>query len=254
MGAAMFLKAGGNIHFKCRLFTGVDEKNITVKPEYLVLDGQQRLTTLYQVFMSKKPVQTCLDTKRNKPIQRYYYLDMRKCLNPNEDRLDAIISVSEKKLITEDIGRNIKLDLSITENEYKNLMFPLNLAFSSESTDWMLGLLEYYRDSGENMLALYKDFKDKVIQRILDYQIPIIILDNELPKEAICQIFENVNTGGVPLTVFEHVTATLLLKKYAACGRNIKWNDSIQRQISPETRPMQGERIGQSDYRYKEVR
>ena len=77
----------------------------------------------------------------------------------------------------------------------------------------MLRLLEYYRDSGENMLALYKDFKDKVIQRILDYQIPIIILDNELPKEAICQIFENVNTGGVPLTVFEHVTATFAIEK-----------------------------------------
>ena len=216
MGAAMFLQAGGNIHFKCRLFTGVDD-NIKVNPTYLVLDGQQRLTTLYQVFMSKKPVQTCLDTKRNKPIQRYYYLDIRECLNPNADRLDAIISVSERKVITEDIGRNIKLDLSTTEKEYENLMFPLNLTFSSsESTDWMLGLLQHY-GSNAGILQLYKDFKDKVIQRILDYQIPIILLDNELPKEAVCQIFENVNTGGVPLTVFELVTAT-----FAADNHNLR--------------------------------
>lgn len=46
---------------------------------------------------------------------------------------------------------------------------------------------------------------------------PVIQLDKEPPKEAVCQIFENVNTGGVPLTVFELVTAT-----FAADGHELR--------------------------------
>jgi len=58
MGAAMFLANGGDsIRFKYRKFTGVDS-NLTTIPEWLVLDGQQRLTTLYQVFKCKTPVIT----------------------------------------------------------------------------------------------------------------------------------------------------------------------------------------------------
>ncbi len=40
------------------------------------------------------------------------------------------------------------------------------------------------------------------------YQIPVIEIGNDVPKEAVCQVFENVNQGGVSLTVFELVTAT----------------------------------------------
>ena len=99
MGAAMFLANGGeNIRFKYRKFVGVSEK-VEAEPEFLVLDGQQRLTTLFQVFKCKSPVYTRLDTKRDKIIRRYYYLDIKKCLDPNADRLEAIVSISDKKII-----------------------------------------------------------------------------------------------------------------------------------------------------------
>ena len=42
----------------------------------------------------------------------------------------------------------------------------------------------------------------------MGYQIPVISLGKETPKEAVCRVFENVNTGGVPLTVFELVVAS----------------------------------------------
>ena len=40
------------------------------------------------------------------------------------------------------------------------------------------------------------------------YQVPAIDLAKSTPKEAVCQVFEKVNTGGVTLTVFELLTAT----------------------------------------------
>lgn len=214
MGAAMFLEGhGDSVRFKCRRFTGVKCPD-DVSPDWLVLDGQQRLTTLYQVFMCKKAVETRLDTNRDKTIFRYYYLDIQKCLDPEADRLDSIVSISDKKQILSDIGRTIVLDLTTQENEFEHLMFPLNLVFSpNEIDDWRFGMEEHFQNDSEHRL-LFRDFSQKILRPIQDYQMPVIQLTKDTPKEAVCQIFENVNTGGVPLTVFELVTATFAADEY----------------------------------------
>lgn len=48
----------------------------------------------------------------------------------------------------------------------------------------------------------------------IQYKIPVILLGKETPKEAVCQVFENVNTGGVSLTVFELVTAIFAMDDF----------------------------------------
>lgn len=54
MGAIMRLQYGNpDIQFKYRTITGV--KGVSVKPEHLILDGQQRLTSIYQATSSKEP-------------------------------------------------------------------------------------------------------------------------------------------------------------------------------------------------------
>lgn len=212
MGAAMFLETGGSqVRFTYRKFTGVTESNLC-SPDYLVLDGQQRLTTLFQVFHSQNAVQTCSQANRGKNLKRYYYLDIRKALDSNVDMLDAVISIDESKIQTEDIGRNIKLDLSTTEKEYENLMFPLNLVFShSEIRSWFRGLEKYY---GESIFPLVERFDAEILTTISSYKIPVITVDKEASRDAVCQIFENVNTGGVKLTVFELITATFAADEY----------------------------------------
>lgn len=98
---------------KYRTFEGVD--NACLDPRYLVLDGQQRLTSLYCSLYAKKPVKT--KSVRGQAIERYYYLDMRKCLDEDCDRTDAVLSVPRTRLVTEDIGRKVILDLSTREHE-----------------------------------------------------------------------------------------------------------------------------------------
>ncbi len=217
MGAAMFLANGSEqIRFKYRKFEGV-ENTADVVPEWLVLDGQQRLTTLYQVLKSKNPTNTRLETNRDSTIKRFYYLDIRKCLDPSADRLDAIISISEKKQLTSDIGRTVTLDLSTREKELENMMFPLNITFSTPDVmSWMMQLHNHFGQNPE-VVSLFQTFYTKVLLLIQAYTMPVIQLDKDTPKEAVCQIFENVNTGGVPLTVFELVTAT-----FAADGHELR--------------------------------
>ncbi len=51
-------------------------------------------------------------------------------------------------------------------------------------------------------------FQDNVLNKYANYEVPVIELTKETPKEAVCTVFENVNTAGVSLNVFELLTAT----------------------------------------------
>lgn len=136
IGALMLLKTGGeNVKFKPRPIEGVKKLQVT-EPDELILDGQQRLTSLYLSLMSKEPVLTT--TEKKDEIKRYYYLDMEKALEPNTDRIDAIISVPDNRKITSDFGRKVDLDLSTRELEFQNNMLPLNIIYDLPNYyDWM---------------------------------------------------------------------------------------------------------------------
>lgn len=212
IGAAMFLQTGGSeVNFKARLFEGVDSSKENVKPEKLVLDGQQRTTSIYRSMYSTKPVDTC-DNKK-KPIKRFYYINIPKALSTITDRIDAIISVPENRIIYENIGRDEKLNLSATEKEFEQHYFPINIIFDSPSLmKWQRQYTRYHNsDEIDNQ---WDQFYDQIVVPISQYQIPVIELGNDVPKEAVCQVFENVNQGGVSLTVFELVTATFAANNF----------------------------------------
>lgn len=225
MGAIMRLEYGNeNVKFKYRPIEGV--KNVAVAPDYLILDGQQRLTSMYRTTCSTDAVLT--KTDKGKEIKRFYYLDMKKCLDDNEDRYDAIVPIPEDRKVKTDFDRKVLLDLSTKELEYENEMFPINIIFDgSAREDWADGYKEYH-EYGKEYMERYKKFRTEVIETITGYKLPVITLGRETPREAVCKVFENVNTGGVALTVFELVTATFatyefdLRKDWEEC-RDVIW-------------------------------
>ncbi|WP_121661853.1 GmrSD restriction endonuclease domain-containing protein [Metabacillus litoralis] len=205
VGALMFLEysENGNVRFKYRSFTGATAVN---NPEVLVLDGQQRMTSIFNALFSRQAVLTRTD--KNKEISRFYYLDIERCLNSTTDRVDAIISVPEDKIVRSNFGRDIELNLSTRENECQNNMFPLNIVYDPiESQMWMNEYQKCY-NYDPIILAKYAQFFADILVPIQSYKVPVITLSKDTPKEAVCQVFENVNTGGVSLTVFELITAT----------------------------------------------
>lgn len=214
VGALMALDTGGPVNFKPRLIEGAPSERVNTTPQSLLLDGQQRMTSLYQVTVRGKVVETV--TPKNKKVKRWFYIDIRKALDPTIDREEAILGVPEDRVVRSDFGRKEELDLSTPEKEYANLMYPVRLVFDWDK--WQDGFDEYWRgDQHHPIRETFRAFKRQVLENFKGYRVPVISLDRNTSKEAVCVVFEKVNTGGKPLDAFELVTAM-----YAADGHELR--------------------------------
>ncbi len=214
VGALMSLNTGGPVNFKPRPIEGAPAVAKERQPQSLLLDGQQRMTSLYQVTLRGKVVETV--TPKKKKVKRWFYIDIRKACDPTIDREEAIIGVPEDKVVRAEFGRDVVLDLSTVEHEYQTLMFPVTQVFDWDK--WQDGFDRFWKgDQHESVRDEFRLFKKQILENFKYYRVPVISLDSSTSKEAVCVVFEKVNTGGKPLDAFELVTAM-----YAASGHELR--------------------------------
>lgn len=214
VGALMSLDTGGPVNFKPRPVEGAPLEARQTAPQSLLLDGQQRMTSLYQVTLRGKVVETV--TPKKKRVKRWFYIDIRKAIDETADREEAIIGVPEDRMERTDFGREVVLDLSTPEKEYAALMYPVSQVFDWDK--WQDGFDEYWSgDAHKEVREQFRLFKRQVLENFKYYRVPVIALDRSTSKEAVCVVFEKVNTGGKALDAFELVTAM-----YAASGHELR--------------------------------
>jgi hypothetical protein len=214
IGAVMMLQTGNpDVRFKPRPVEGVS-LGAQTEPERLILDGQQRLTSLFQALFMGQPVVT--RDARGKPLKRWYYVDIRRALDPDADREEAIVSLPEDRILRNFRGEPLPgRDFSTVELACAAELLPLPLVFDTAGlTAWQMKYIQADPTRIVERLARWNELVQEVIQRYQQYQVPLILLRKETPKEAVCQVFEKVNTGGVSLTVFELLTATFAADDY----------------------------------------
>jgi hypothetical protein len=172
--------------FAYREFAGAPALN-GIKPTYLILDGQQRLTSLYQAFFG---VGECR-----------YYLNIKKLLD-NADFDDCIFYLRSDH-------RRVKTyeDLDF---QSKELILPLSVlkGGSGDFSKWVKKVSR--RQPDEKTRIALEDNLDDVepwIQTIDDYRFPVVTLSDTTSAEAVCTIFETLNRTGVKLSPFELLTA-----------------------------------------------
>lgn len=209
VGAVMLMETGGEVRFQVRPVEGVDKAVSEKDPERLILDGQQRLTSLTQAVALDAPVAT--RTSKGKPIRRHYYFHIPTALEGPDQLEDAIVAVDENREIRTDFGRSVELDLTSRQAECEQLYFPCERIL--DWADWLQDLNKVNSPAMPDFLQ----FQREILSAFNDYQLPVIELRKETSKEAVCLVFEKVNTGGVQLSVFELITAS-----YAAEGYNLR--------------------------------
>lgn len=213
VGAVMTLETGGDVSFRPRPVEGAAQSIKHAAPDSLLLDGQQRLTSLFQVLLRDEVVETI--TPRKQRVRRWFYIDIDKALDPTMDRDDAVVVVPESKRITHDFGRVVDLDVSTLDAEVAAEMFPVNRLLGW--SDWHHAYLRAHIADIESAMDRMERFRTEVIEQFTNYLVPVIELGKTTSKEAVCVVFEKVNTGGKALDAFELITAM-----YAADGHELR--------------------------------
>lgn len=207
VGTVMMLRTGGEVRFLQRPVEGAEQT--AVKPaDRLILDGQQRLTSLFQALLLGHAIETIDSRKR--PTIGWFYMDMAAALDPLGDREEAIRFLPEDKIVRNFRNEAIE-DYSTQDKEFAASLFPLHHVFDPE--DWQMGYQEHW-DYDKDRIKTWNAFYRDVVKRFDQYQVPVIELGAATPKQAVCQVFEKVNTGGVTLTVFELLTATFAADEF----------------------------------------
>lgn len=204
-----------NIPFQQRPLEGVEINLRNLNPEWMVLDGQQRLTALYYVFYAPN-----INLKGTKYPYRFY-LNLSDLLNNK---------------IAESIW-SIRSDYSdgneVEETQFDKLFIPFTKIL--EWDDWCSKYMKWLIDAGRNeeLTFFVQDTKpklDKWIKNIREIKIPTVELpkidpDDEGGIGEVCAIFEKINSTGVKLTVFDLLTARLY--KYSIDLHTL-WEEAIQ--------------------------
>ena len=209
IGAVMTLEASGDVQFVSKLIEGVPEDG-RASPGHYLLDGQQRLTSLYQSLRHEGAVATRDRPGSQRTLKRWYYVDMQKALDPLADRDGMVFSIPEDKVVRENFGRDVVLDLSTPELEFECHMMPSEKVMDGMA--WGFAYAQHWQGRDDHpqgdAFSFFDNFRSAVLDNFREYQVPVIDLGKDTSKEAVCTVFEKVNTSGVSLSVFELVTAS----------------------------------------------
>ena len=208
VGALLTLETGGQVQFQPRVLDGVERERLALhqspvpKPDLLLLDGQQRSTSLYQALLSTQPV-VCSD-RRGNPQERFLYLDIQKALADEFITEVCVVAVPASRFIYDAIYRKTLLDVSTPEKEYESHLFPLNQVFNF--FNWLGGWQAHWKENVAPQEVPVQALLT-LIGRVNQYAMPYIQLSKDNERRAVCTIFEKVNTGGKKLDAFELLTA-----------------------------------------------
>lgn len=215
VGVVMTMETGSDeVNFAIRPLAGVQPTKAS--PDFLLLDGQQRLTSLYQSMMNDAPVDTC--DPRGKKMRGWFYIRIAESLDPDMDMEDdALFFVPEDRIIRSNFGRDIKTDYSDLDKEIQEGVFRLSQTFENEYYhEYLVRLVGLKPEAME----MFTNFARGPLRQLQTYKVPVIELSKSTSREAVCTVFEKVNTGGVALNVFELLTAT-----FAASSTDFRLND-----------------------------
>ena len=204
-------------------------------PVHIVLDGQQRLTAMYYVFLAP-------NAKLPNRSNRYLYFI----------RVDRFMEESyDEAFEYEWTSRGVNL-LADQAAQFESHVFPVSIIGQDgwALPNWVQDYEKYWRTKEEiarneqdDVAAKFAEqsainarkFGDHLKAITQQYQIAYIELDRDLEIDKVCDIFTQINSRGIRLDVFDLVNALLKPK-----GLQLKqlWRDAKQRLEFVETERM----------------
>ena len=223
---SLLLWAGKEENFAALSCEPVYGYNGSASREYIVLDGQQRLTAMYYAFLAPD---IALPTRAN----RYYYFV----------RIDRFMAEEYDKAFEYDWSKRWAQLIINREQQYAEHVFPLAVVGDGGWAlyEWVDGYKKHWNEAADEarqagkenerqQAALHAEngstFGEHVKSLTEQYQISYIELDQQLGIDKVCDIFTQINSKGIQLDTFDLINALLKPK-----GVQLKqmWRDAAPR-------------------------
>jgi len=188
VGSFLLWETDRNPELGIQPILGVSKSEDEIKPDAIILDGQQRITSLYYAIKAPK-----FALRRSK-VPLYFYINFYHYFNKNSK--NGIIEVHTKRISRED--------------SFKLMLFPL---YELENyNQWVDDFEDFLLSQTENQNKVRKIRRiiDKKLRHIWEgFEIPYIALPESMELFQVTDIFENINTKGKLLSVFDLLIARL---------------------------------------------
>jgi len=210
-----------NIPFGMRPIEGVELTETQLHPDWMLLDGQQRLTSLHYVFSAPD-----IPLRWTKYAYRFA-LDLNKI--ENGDLESAILSDRADRM----------RDLEDRQTQFQRLILPFTQM--EQWNDWLFAYEQWLIERDKeayfsHYFPAQKPVWTQVVGGIHSFDVPTIEIPKVSPDDPerlseVCAIFEKMNSTGVRLSVFDLLTARMY-RYHTDDGRPIDmhglWQDSMQ--------------------------
>lgn len=181
---------------------GAKPSTVDPRPELLVLDGQQRLTSL--LYALAAPDLPLKDSRQ----RRWFFVN-----------LDVLLSDPDSDDLISDRSPRDLNGLDQTEVQFRDRMLPCTKLFKlGEYMKWQQQLFNWIARNQPEEVDRFADetqgrlteFATNLHSYLIPYvELPIIHEDDSHSMARVCVIFEKLNSTGVDLSVYDLLTARL---------------------------------------------
>ncbi len=183
-------------------------KKVISDPTSIILDGQQRITSLYWALRGPN-----IDSKPQKVSDAFFYINFRSFFEKAKDEIPATL-------------KNDTIVSSETKYErketFKKFLFPLyeldNYGnWVDEFEDYLLSRKDQINE--EEIRSIRRTMEKRLRHMWDEFEVPCVFLPESMSLKQVADIFERLNTKGKLLGVFDLLMARLLkygipLRKY----------------------------------------
>lgn len=203
IGSLLLLRCDStNPPFAPIFLRGADPPNRDPRPELLILDGQQRLSSL--IYALTAPDLSLKDSSQ----RRWYFVD-----------LDLLLSESDSDGIVFDRARRELRGLDTPETQYEKRILPCTALLTQQAFyAWRDGFEDWLSQNAPGDLSRYRsEWRGgwtSAAAAFQTFEAPLVELPrvDDSDKDSIgrvCAIFEKLNSTGVDLSVYDLLTARL---------------------------------------------
>ena len=176
--------------------------DIGVSPGLLLLDGQQRLATLYQCMRGDGLVEST--DFRKKKVRRRFFIDVNKAVSEDVLPDEAVVSVDENGHVKSHFAPDLPEGLATREAALAAGYIPVCDLLFDGGTDLLFDIAQ---SADTDARERAKNFYTRIIKPLVGYAVPVIQLSRSTDHAGIGSIFAHANSVGLQMDVFELLTA-----------------------------------------------